>query len=59
MKGYKPATRTQLAKRYGVSIETMRKWLHKVPDLVPDNNVRVFTPKQVEYIVQHLGEPPD
>ena len=47
MKGHKPATRAQLARRYGISIETMRKWLHKVPDLLLDTSVRLLTPKNV------------
>lgn len=58
-KTYKPATRSQLAKRYGVSSETFKKWLSKVPDLVIEGKERVFTPKQVATIINHLGEPSD
>ena len=55
-KTHKPATRSQLAKRYGVSPETFKKWLIKIPDLVLDSNDRLFTPKQVGIIIEHLGE---
>jgi hypothetical protein len=58
-KSPKPATRTSLAKRYGVSVETLKKWLVKVPHLVVDRSVRVFTPRQVEQIFDHLGKPDD
>lgn len=58
-KTHKPATRSQLAKWYGVSPETFKKWLIKIPELVLDSNDRVFTPKQVGIIIEHLGEPPD
>lgn len=55
----KPATRNQLAKRYGVSPETFKKWLVKIPDLLLDTRDRVLTPKQVGIIIEHLGEPSD
>ncbi len=58
-KSAKPATRTQLARQYGISSETMKKWLAKVPGLCLDGGVRVLTPKQVEHIMTHLGEPPN
>jgi transposase-like protein len=53
----KPATRTQLARQYGVSPETMKKWLIQIPDLGLNQATRVLTPKQVETIWLHLGEP--
>ena len=56
---YKPSTRTELAKRYGVSAETMKKWLGQVPELSLTSRIRTLTPKQVEHIIKHLGEPPD
>ncbi len=58
-KTHKPATRNQLAKRYGVSPETFKKWLIKIPDLSLDIRDRVLTPKQVGIIIEHLGEPSD
>lgn len=59
LRNHRPATRSQLAKRYGVSIETFKKWLNMIPnlDLCPTN--RVLTPKQVGSIIEHLGEPTD
>ncbi|MBB3836994.1 transposase [Runella defluvii] len=56
-KKHKPATRIELAKRYGVSLETLKKWLSKIPELDIQVNARVLTPKQVSVIIEHLGEP--
>ncbi|WP_428656003.1 hypothetical protein [Runella sp.] len=53
----KSATRSELANRYGVSIETMKKWLEKIPGLSLNPTDRVLTPKQVAAIIEHLGEP--
>lgn len=58
-KTHKPSTRNQLAKLYGVSPETFKKWLVKIPDLSLDTGYRVLTPKQVGIIIKHLGEPSD
>lgn len=56
-KRHKPATRIELAKRYGISLETFKKWLSKVPNLAIEASSRVLTPKQVGIIIEHLGEP--
>ena len=56
-KKHKPTTRIELAKRYGVSLETLKKWLSKIPELDIQVNARVLTPKQVSVIIEHLGEP--
>lgn len=53
----KTATKTELAKKYGVHYSTFMKWLKKIPELKLNSKQRVLTPKQVELIVQHLGEP--
>lgn len=55
---YHSATRTELAQRYGVSMPTFKKWLMLIPNLEIADNVRTLTPKQVEVIIKHLGEPP-
>lgn len=55
---YHSATRTELAQRYGVSMQTFKKWLVLIPNLEIPDNLRTLTPKQVETIVLHLGEPP-
>jgi len=56
---FRVATRSELARRYGVSPETFKKWLAKVPNLELDIKERVLTPKQVGIIIEHLGEPTD
>ncbi len=47
----------ELRKMYGVSFPTWQKWLEKVPDLKLISGQRVYTPAQVEKIVNHLGNP--
>ena len=56
---YKASTRSALAEQYKVSLPTFRKWLMKIPNLELSDNQRTLTPKQVERIYTHLGEPPD
>ena len=51
------ATKTQLAKLYKVHYSTFKKWLDKVPDLNLSHGQRILTPKQVQKIYAHLGEP--
>ncbi|MFC0184525.1 MULTISPECIES: DUF4248 domain-containing protein [Flectobacillaceae] len=51
--------RTELARKYKVSLPTFNKWLGLISNLVLIENQRIFTPKQVELIINHLGEPPD
>ena len=56
---YNTMNRTQLATMYQISYPTFKKWLAKIPDLHIDTQARILTPKEVEYIINHLGEPPD
>ena len=49
--------KTQLADMYHVSYPTFKTWLKKVPDLNLDPKQRLLTPKQVEKIFKHHGEP--
>ncbi len=56
---YRTSTRSALAAKYNVSLPTFRKWLEKIPDLDLSDNQRTLTPKQIEKIMIHLGEPPD
>lgn len=56
---YRASTRSALAAQYNISLPTFRKWLVKIPNLDLADNQRTFTPKQVEMIMIHLGEPPD
>lgn len=56
---FPPMNRTELARKYKVSLPTFNKWLRLISNLVLIENQRIFTPKQVELIINHLGEPPD
>ncbi len=51
------STKTQLAKQYKVHYSTFVKWLQMIPDLNLTKGQRLLTPKQVELIYKHLGEP--
>jgi hypothetical protein len=55
---YSSATRSELAQRYNVSMPTFKKWLDMIPNLILSDKQRTLTPKQVEIIFTHLGEPP-
>lgn len=50
-------TKGQLAKAYQVDISTFNRWLTKIKGLELDKGQRVLTPKQVEIIHAHLGNP--
>jgi hypothetical protein len=54
---FPPMNRTELARKYKVSLPTFNKWLGLISNLVLIENQRIFTPKQVELIINHLGEP--
>ena len=53
----KTASKTELAKLYGVHITTLMNWIKKIPNLKLTPNQRIFTPRQVQIIYDHLGEP--
>ena len=53
----KIATRTELAKQYGVSYTTFLNWLKEIPELNLNSKKRILTPKQVALIYKHLDEP--
>lgn len=48
---------TDLAKVYGVSYPTIKKWLLSIPELSVKQSRRVFTPKELELIFRRLGQP--
>lgn len=48
---------TDLAKLYGVSYPTIKKWLSSIPELSAKKSRRVFTPKELEHIFHYLGQP--
>ena len=51
------ASKTQLAIQYKVSYNTFIKWLRMIPELEINRKTRLLTPKQVQMIYNHLGEP--
>lgn len=56
----KPELKTISAKvmrdKYGVGVTTWTKWLEPLRDIIP-TYTKVYTPKQVDAIIKHLGEP--
>lgn len=56
---FESQSKSQLSRRYKVSLPTFNRWLELVPDLNLVKNKRILTPKQVEMVFSHLGEPPD
>lgn len=56
---FESLSKSQLSKRYKVSLPTLNNWLKLIPDLQLVKNKRILTPKQVEKVFNHLGEPPD
>lgn len=46
-----------LRKQYGVHPATWIKWIKKVPDLDFTPGQKLYTAKQVEKIINHLGLP--
>ena len=51
------ASKTQLAIKYKVSYNTFIKWLRMIPELELNPKKRLLTPKQVQIVYNHLGEP--
>jgi transposase len=53
----KSMSKSQLASAYGVHICTLKTWLKPIKGLDLHPAQRILTPKQVELIIAHLGEP--
>lgn len=51
------ATKSQLAKQYKVHYTTFIKWLKMIPELKLSKGQRILTPRQVQLVFEHLGEP--
>lgn len=49
--------RTQLAQYYGIHLATLQIWLADIPGLELRKGQRIFTPRQLRLIYEHLGEP--
>jgi transposase len=47
----------ELRMAYGVSKPTWYKWLERIPELNKIRSQKVFTPDQVQKIINHLGNP--
>lgn len=54
---YKSSSKKTLAQAYGVTVETLNKWLIPIDATVGHYISRCYTPRQVEIIVKHLGTP--
>lgn len=50
-------TKKELKNDYGISYQTLNKWLKSVPGLILDRYTKIFTPNQLELIYRHLGKP--
>ncbi len=53
----KTYSKSQLAKEYGVSYNTFKKWLKVIPEITIVASKRWLTPKDVEIIYKYLGIP--
>ena len=57
MSKIKSMSKGQLASAYGVHIATFKTWLKPIKGLDLRDGQRILTPKQVELIIAHLGDP--
>ncbi len=48
-------SKKQLCEHYSISYETLNKWLKCIPELNEEKGQRIYTPKQVRLILNHLG----
>lgn len=46
-----------LARQYGVSYNTLQRWLKNIPNLGITKGQRVLTPKQTAVIFEYIGRP--
>ncbi|MBK6976979.1 MAG: DUF4248 domain-containing protein [Cytophagaceae bacterium] len=53
----KATNRTAMASLYEVSLVTFNKWLMEIEELKLDPKKRILSPKQVQIIVENLGDP--
>lgn len=54
-------SKSELALMYGVSVQTLNKWIERMPDNLEEMGYssldKIFTAKMVRAIVSHLGCP--
>ena len=48
-------SKKELAAHYKVSVRTLNKWLKPIEPKIGKLKGRLYTPKQVEIIMRHLG----
>jgi DNA-binding XRE family transcriptional regulator len=53
----KTKTFKELCQEYGISRQTLRNEIEKIPGLVIGSPKRIFFPAEIEKIYQHLGDP--
>ena len=53
-KTYRPMYIYELAERWNVSERTVRRWIRPFLDELGPVNGRLFTPRQVKIILEHL-----
>ena len=54
---YKASSKTRLADAYAISTHTLNKWLSPIQKDLGGYVGQIYNPKQVAFIVKHLGEP--
>jgi transposase len=52
----KAYSKKEMTNMYGIHRFTFLKWIKKIPE-IEINRKRLFTPKEVEIIFNHLGPP--
>ena len=57
MSEIKPYRTKDLAHLYGVTIKTMISWLKPIREHLGEQTARMWTPKQVKQIFDHLNPP--
>lgn len=53
----KAYSKKQIADMYKISVKVLRKWLSPAIANIGPYNGKLYTPKQVQAIFDHLGEP--
>ena len=53
----KTYSKTQLARKYGISYNTFKKWLIAIPEIKIEPAKRLLTPKEIDIIYNHYGIP--
>lgn len=56
-KRYKAISKSQLKDAYNISYNTLKIWLAPFQDQIGEYRGQAYTPKQVQIIVECIGEP--